>query len=573
MALIALTLTLNTFAQNQSTLPKKLEKKVDKIFEDGGWKMPNTPGISFAILQDGKVAYKKSFGASDIENNVPITSKTRFNLARTSAYFTSYAILKLITENKTTLDEDVRKHIKELNNFSHKVSIRDLLNGSSGIYDFYVLMSINGWNPTDNFSQKDVLTLVSFQKQAAFVPGTDYSLSGTNFVLLAELISKISGKSYKQYMEENIFTPIGMKDTFVRTKANRIYNNVAKAYRTIDKEIVANDSKNEILGANNIFSSIEDMILWEKHLSTSEGQHKKIIQLMDTKAQLDNGRINNTNYGNLTLGQLYGHKERGVFSTYIVGSSGGHDSSIFKFPNQKYVAIALSNDGNGYNGYTGVIAAHRILETHFTEPETVDFSKIQTKKLSINKLQKFEGQYWDPLGELSREIKVINDTLRYVRNSNNASALIPLSENRFQMKVQYDDKIYILFPKDKPDAMIFEYAGAEQIPFEKYIPKVFSDDELANNFNGYYINKECNITFSVKTRDKALILTNSKVGDIKYSPIKSNVFLGDKWFMQSIEFKKNQSGKVIGFYVKNNAIRNLWFERVNLNSVLKKASM
>lgn len=560
---IAMILALNSNAQNQSSLPLELEQKIDRIFEDEGWKMPKTPGIAFAILQDNKIVYKKSFGASDIENKIPITSKTRFNLAHTSSSFTAYAILKLVAENKITLDEDVRNHIDALKNFSHKITVRNLLTGSSGIYDFYILMSINGWDTRDHFTQKNILKSVSQQKEASFAPGTDYAMSRTNFVILAELIKRISEKSYKQYMQEDIFMPAGMKNTFVRTNSNSIYPNLAKAYRTTNDKVFTNDSKNEIVGSNNIFSTIDDLILWEQHLAKPTVSQKKIIALMNTYAKLNNGRTNSTSRGNLTLGQYYGHKERGVFSTYITGSSGGHDSSIFKFPNQNYIAIALSNDGNGYNGYTGVIAAHRILEEHFTEPETVDFATIKTKKLSNDKLKSLEGHYWDQLGELSREIKVVNDTLRYIRTNNISAPLIPIEEDKFQMKVRFDDKIYILFPKGQPGTMLYQYDGAESIPFKKYQSITYTKTELINDFAGIYLNKEYNTLFRATAINDTLTISNSKIGEIKYTPIQANLFVGDKWFMQSIEFKRNTSGEAIGFYIKNDAIRNLYFEKIN----------
>ena len=450
--------------------------------------MPDTPGIAFAIVRDGEVIYKKSFGASNLEHKVPITSKTRFNLGHTSTHFTAYAILKLVTEGKISLEEDIRGHLDPLQGFADKVTVKDLLSGSSGIYDYTVLMPICGWGYTDNISQSDVLRLVSNQRKAAFMPGTDYAESDTNFILLAELVAKLSGKSFKAYMEEEFFLPLGMKDTFIRTNARVKNPNVARSYRTVEGKILDNSSENEVFGIHNLYTTVDDLILWELHLRDAKSSNAKVIELMEEPVALANGRTHSTSMGDLTLGQLYGHKERGAFSTYVIGSWGGHDSSIFKFPNQEYTAIALSNDGNGYNGYTGVIAAHRVLKEHFTEPETVDFSKIKTKTLSNRKLEEFEGQYWDPLGELSRELKVVNDTLRYIRGPENSTPLIPLDDHRFQMKVQFDDKVYVIFPKDRSGTMLYEYAGAEPIPFERYVPHSYSSKEIKDRFSGTYIN-------------------------------------------------------------------------------------
>ncbi|MGW9685062.1 serine hydrolase domain-containing protein [Flagellimonas sp. 2504JD1-5] len=560
--ILLLIVTFKTYAQNISTLDPEQEKKVDKIFEDAGWKMPHTAGIAFAIIKDGNVVYKKSFGASDIENKIPITSRTRFNLAHTSVHFTAYAMLKLVTEGKISLKDDVRKHLEPLSNFDQKVTLEDLLRSSSGIYDHDVLLGICGWSPTDNFSQNNILKLISLQKNPVFEPGTAYTRSDTNFVLLARLIAKISGKSFKAYMEGDIFIPLGMNDTFVRTNSTSLDDRIAKAYRNQDEKIFGNESRNELSGNNNIFSSIEDLILWEKHLANKNDEHKQIIDLMDTSVTLDDGRTNSTSWGDLTLGQLYGHKERGVFSTYIVGSLGGHDSSIFKFPNQDYVAIALSNDGNGYNGYTGVIAAHNILEQHFTEPETVDFSTIKTKKIHARDLKKHEGFYWDQEGELTREIKVVDDTLRYIRSSENITPLIPLDSGKFQMKMRFDDKVYVNFPKDDPNTMFYEYFGAKPIEFEKYKPITYNAQNFKNKLEGTYYNKEYGVVFKARAAKNGLVLSNAKIGDMVYLPIKPTLFLGDKWFMRSIEFSKDDNENITGFYVRNDAIRNLWFKRI-----------
>ncbi|WP_299437309.1 serine hydrolase domain-containing protein [uncultured Aquimarina sp.] len=558
-----LLLTFETYAQHQSAIPQDIEKTIDSLFNP--WKQPNSPGVSFAIIKDGKVISKKNYGLSDIENKTPITSQTRFNLGQSSAHYTAYALLKLVTEGKLSLGDDVRKHIKELQSIKQVITVKDLLYGASGIYDYQALKSICGWDYTENFSQKDILRLVALQKKLAFNPGTDYSEADINFALLAELIGNVSGKSFKNYMEEDIFKPIGMTNTFIRTNLTTMHQNVAHSYRSEDDKTILNNSGNTVLGINNMYSSIDDLILWEYHINSASGNDQKIVQQMNGIIKLNDGRTNSTSSGELTLGQLYGHKERGLFSTYILGSGSGHDSSIFKFPTQNYTAIALSNNGDGYNGYLGVIAAHNILEEHFTEPETTNFNTLKTKSLSKKQLQKFEGHYWDQLGELSRDIKVINDTLRYVRTNGNTNALIPLENNKFQMKVQFDDKIYIEFPEDETDVMEFQYLGAEPIRFEKYILKAYNTQEISNLFGGVYINHEYNIMYSAMADNNKLKLSNVKNGDISFTPITSILFSGDSWFLRSIEFTKDKNQKINGFYVKNNAIRNLWFEKVVVN--------
>ncbi len=560
LLVICFLLTFKGNSQEVILLDKDLEQRIEQLFEE--WQHPNTPGVAFAIVKDGKVIYRKNCGAADIENEKPITSQTRFNLAQLSMHFTSYGLLKLVVEGKLSLEDNAGKYIKELSNLPEVVSVKDLISHSSGLYDYQLLRSLCGWQDTDAFTQQDVLKLVSLQEKLAFTPGTDYAAANTNFALLATLIGNVSGKSFKAYMEEEVFAPIGMTNTIVVEDLNILIKDIARSYANRNEQTVLNNSGNTVLGMNNIYSCIDDLILWENHLSKSNETTKNINHLMDTPVALSNGRKNNTAYGELTLGQLYGHKERGLFSTYSTGSLGGHDSSIFKFPGQNYTAIALSNTGDGYNGYLGVIAAHNILAAHFTEPETVDFNTIKTKSLSLKKLQGFEGQYWDQLGELSREIKVKNDTLRYVRTNGFESPLIPLSENTFQMKVEFDDKIYIVFPEEGAATMEYQYYGAEPIIFEKYKPIKFTEEELANNFSGTYLNKEYNTVFEARPDKNSLILSNIKTGDISFIPIRQTLFSASGRVMRSIDFSTDEKGKINGFFVKNYAIRNLWFEKI-----------
>ena len=551
------TINFMVFAQNQSKLSEEAKKRVDQLFEE--WNPNNAPGISFAILLNGEIIYERNHGLADIENRVPITSKTQFNLGQLSTHFTSYALLKLIAEEKLDLKEDASQYIEALNKFDEVITIRDLLFGASGIYDYRILKSICGWQPTDDFSKKDMLALVLNQEKTAYIPGTEYSNSATNFFLIAELIEKVAGTSFKNYLEKEIFEPLGMTNTVVAKSTANLKRDIAYAYRTTDKGIIRDHSANSIQGINNIFSCLDDLIIWEKHLADTD---IKIIEWMDSPIKLENGRTNSTSYGELTLGQLYGHKERGLYSTYITGSNGGYDASIFRFPSQQFTAIALSNNGIGYNGYFGVIAAHHIIPKAFTEPETTDFKKIKTESLSNTQLKLFEGYYWDQLGELSRAIKIKNDTLRYVRSNGSESALIPLSENTFQMQVPFDDKIYIQFPKENSNTMVYQYEGAEPIYFEKYIPLKYKEKELSALFNGFYLNKQYNIVFKGEAKNNTFILHNTKTGEIRYTPIKPTLFQGDQWFMQSIEFTRDKEQHIDGFYVKNSAIRNLWFKRL-----------
>ena len=537
------------------------ERYIDSL--TAHWARPKLPGGAIAIIRDGKVILQKSLGSAITDQNRPITSETSFQLGQLSNGFIAYAILQLHYNNQLSLEEAVHNYLPQLN-LSKEVKIIHLLQQSSGIHDFEVLKHIVGWDDHAFFSMEDALGLIDQQAQLAFVPGSEFSQSRSNMLLASQVVEKATNMPFAEYMETQVFKTLGMTNTYVLSAKNQNTPNFARSYHIDENTIARRVTANKNTYAHiNIVASIADMVRWEKHLREPIKNCQKAVDHFKQYVTLENGAQFRVPSGKLIYGQRNIHKERGIETTMATGGIAGFASAVFNFPSVDFHVITLSNNGEAYNGYIGMLSAHELLGEVFTEPTSIDFSKLKTIPLDKEYHKTLEGSYWDAVGELSRELRIEKDTLYYVR-PNIKTALIPLSRDVFQMKTDFDDRVILTFSKNPTGSIQMDYAFGEATPFrfEKYKSVSLSETILEEKYAGHYYCKSMGIGYKLLVENGALKARNVKTEPIVLEPIANEVFSGNQWYMGSISFELDKDKKVKGFYVKNDAIRNLWFEKV-----------
>lgn len=556
---------ITTYGQNTITnnLPPAQKKRVDSL--TAHWNNANKPGGAIAIIHKGELVYQNARGYAQINSSKQNTVQTAFPLAQISQSMVAYALLQLEAEGELSLDDYLSKHLPDLPDWANTIKVEHLLQQSTGIHDFVVLQHIAGWNENDRLKRENAIRLIKSQKQLYFTPGTEVSFSRSNLFLVSEIIERVSGSSLPKHMEEHIFKPLGMVNTLVLTAENQNDPRIAKSYRRGENDaVIPIHSRKETYAEVNIAASIEDMAKWELHLLRPKSEKAKAtVKKFNNIIQLQNGMKFSIPSGELTYGQKYMHKERGLNTAMSTGGIDGYASAIFNFPIRDFTAITLSNNGEPYNGYIGMLSAHSFLDGLFPEPPNIDFSKIKTIKLDLEYHKKYEGTYWDAEGELSREIKIVNDTLRYIRSNGHSSTLIPLTKDKFQMLVEFDDRIILTFDDQEGSiGMKYRYGDATPFEFVQYTPLVYEQDESKRKFTGNYYCKELGIGYHLSAEKESLVATHVKADPIHLSPITNTIFAGNQWYMGSIEFQESGSGSIEGFYIRNDAIRNLWFKKM-----------
>ncbi|MEQ9297199.1 MAG: serine hydrolase domain-containing protein [Cyclobacteriaceae bacterium] len=557
LAMLVFTHLSGSLAQS-SDIPSKAQ--MDAVFEQ--FTDPEAPGIAAAVMYKGEVVYTKTFGKANLESGTSISEDTPFQLAEMSAQFTAYAALLLDEAGEISLDDNITEYLEELPAHMNGIKIHHLLSHSHGLYDIRPLRWISGWSPADVFTQEDALRLIVNQEELDYEPGASFAFSDTGMILLAEIIKRKTGMSLNEYTQEAIFQPLGMNNTSYVSNANVLSNDRARAYRSSDNSSELLPHTYRIEGPMNVYSSINDLMIWDRHLRDRDLGGSNLHDKLSMVVTLDDGTPFNQPEGQFTYGQRYIHKERGIPEFYQTGYTAGFATAIWRFAGQDFTVVTLTNTGDTYTGYLGNQIAYLFLEDKFIEPASTDYTKLGGPKLTIEDLKAYTGNYWDDLGGLARTIAIVDDTLRYIRSPENKTALIPSGKHKFQMMYPTDDKVFVNF-SGQPGSRVMGYLNGEADPIthNEYEPVDPSTEELSSIVGTYYC-KSTDTSWDMTLEDYQLVLSNVKIGSATLRPIMKDVFSGDQWSLRAIKILRSRAGKVTGFEVSYEQIRSLVFDKV-----------
>jgi CubicO group peptidase (beta-lactamase class C family) len=189
------------------------------------------PGCAAAVSLNGDVVFEKAFGLADLEHNVPNTPQTIFESGSVAKQFTAAALVLLQQDGKLSIDDPVRKYIPELPDYGAPLTIRHLLNHTSGLRDWGSVMGLTGAGRGDRVITQDLaFDVITHQRALDFTPGSEYSYSNSGYNLAAIIVERVSKQKFPAFVEERLFKPLGMKNSSWRDDYQRIVPGRAQAY-------------------------------------------------------------------------------------------------------------------------------------------------------------------------------------------------------------------------------------------------------------------------------------------------------------------------------------------------------
>jgi CubicO group peptidase (beta-lactamase class C family) len=238
------------------------------------------------------------------------------------------------------LDDDVRKHIPELQDFGHTITVRHLIHHTSGLREWHALREYAGLQQDDVATEQNFLRLVSRQQELNFPPGAEYSYCNTGYHLLGQIVKRVSGKSLRAFTEEEIFRPLGMNNTYFRDDYRLIIKNGAESYTPRSAKLggfhrsflVDGNS-----GATNLHTTALDLAKWDRNFYDPKVGGQKVIDAMHTKGKLTDGT--EIKYA----GGLVIDKYRGLKTVEHTGSRAGFRTVLLRFPEERFSVIILAN--------------------------------------------------------------------------------------------------------------------------------------------------------------------------------------------------------------------------------------
>ncbi len=244
----------------------------------------------------GNIIYKNAFGYSNLRTKELLNVKSVFQIASVTKQFTAVAIMMLHEQGKLEYSDTVQRFIPE---FPYKnITIKQLLAHRSGLPN-YMYFSPKYWKKKKEYmSNEDVLTqMIKFQPRPEFTPDRRYKYSNTGYAMLALIVERISGQPFHTFMEQNVFQPIGMTSTFVYDPANSKTTEYETNGYNKNRRKSYVDFLDGVTGDKGIYSTVEDMFLWDQALYTEKIVKQSTLDEAFTPVSYDYKRDNNYGFG------------------------------------------------------------------------------------------------------------------------------------------------------------------------------------------------------------------------------------------------------------------------------------
>ncbi len=295
---------------------------------------------SVLVAREGTVLMSRSFGFADFRNLTPLHQETPFQLASISKTFTAAAVLMLQQDNKLHIDDEVTLHIPEFP--WPQITIRQLMNHTAGLQN-YMWMIERYWNKPVRPNNEDMLDLfIKYPRGLNFRPGTRFSYSNTGYAFLGLLIERVSGVSYAEFMQEQIFDELNMQNTFVYNPHCSIpmTNNRAFGFRRWgNRNIFIPDVHHDgVMGDKGIYSDIHDLFIWDRAISNGSLLPDSIWGEAFEYTRLSNNRT--VRYG-------LGWRLQNYMDNHVVHHPGrwnGFRTSLKRFVDDDVTLIMLNNN-------------------------------------------------------------------------------------------------------------------------------------------------------------------------------------------------------------------------------------
>jgi CubicO group peptidase (beta-lactamase class C family) len=547
-------LTLELLKPKATTTNEKIDEILISLEND------ETPGIGIAIVKDGVVKYKKGFGLANLEYGIPIDTSTVFDIASLSKQFTGYAISFLIEQGKFSLDDDIRKYIPEFPDFGHTITIDHLVHHTSGLRDWPNALSIKGLFFDDVISFDQILSMAYNQRELNFTPGSEFLYSNTGYNVLAELIQRVTGESFRQWTETNIFQPLDMNHTHFHDDHTEIVKNKANGYYYDKGDYHVSSNNLTAVGSSSLYTTIDDFIKWSINLHSPKVGGNSIINRMLQKGILNNGEEISYAFG-LDIGKYHGITKishTGSWASFLTYSG--------YFPDENLSVIIFSNGASLTpwmisNKITDLFLKDKFVdESKKDEPKTAKPNQAgQLEELSQNQLP---GNYELEPGVVL-EIKIKDDFLHVFQTWNKKTYnIINTTGNTYE--IPKDDSIQFTFSKLKDDftQLVTVFQHGKDSYWNK-IEKFDLSKVKLNDFTGNFYSEELSTTYNFVIVDDKLVSKHSRLSDFNLNPLKKDMFTGEAWFFNKVEFIRNSNKVITGFKVSNGRVRNLYFEKVN----------
>ena len=498
------------------------------------------PGCAAAVSLNGETVFEQAFGLADLEHNVPNTAQTIFESGSVAKQFTAASLVLLQQDGKLSLDDPVRKYIPELPDYGSPLTIRHLLNHTSGLRDWGTVMGLTGAGRGDRVINQDLaLDVITHQQALDFKPGSEYSYSNSGYNLAAIIVERVSKQKFPAFVEERLFKPLGMKNSSWRDDYQRVVPGRAQAYaRQGNGPWRLNMPFMNVYGNGGMLTTVGDWMRWNAMLD-SQSLGAPLVAALETQGVLNDGRKIAYALG------LVVDKYKGMKDVSHGGATAGYQTFLARYPDSK---VSVGVMCNGTSPGAGGIAANITDEIFGPYPET---ARAEPARISEDELKKFVGIWRNEKTHAPARFAIENGVSRW-----SGARVVPMGGGQFTAGGNQ-----LRFNLDKDSKPV----SAETVDSDGEVTRFVAETEWTPtpadlaSFKGDWFSEEAGAQLTVALEaDKAFIKQRPST-NLQMQPLYKDHFSVQGYV---VWFTRDKNGKVNGMHVGASRMRDMPFVRV-----------
>jgi CubicO group peptidase (beta-lactamase class C family) len=532
--------------------------RIDSVF--ARFDSATSPGCALGIIRDGKTPYARGYGMANLETATPITPQTVFDIGSTSKQFTAASIALLVADGRLSLDDDVRNFVPELPVYEEPITVRQLLQHTSGLRDYIGIMYLAGVRFADMTTDAEALDAIVRQQALNFAPGSEHSYSNSGYFLASVIVERVSGMSLAEFARHRIFQPLGMQSTRFRNDHALVVPNRATGYAPRDSGGFGIDLSNwEQTGDGAVHTTVVDLARWDRNFYNPAVGGASLLEHLLTTGHLDDGEALTYALG------LFVDTYRGVRRVHHGGSWAGYRAELMRFPDHRVSVAVLCNLATaGASGLAGQVA-DVLLEDHLEPqpaagetPADTDAAPAAARDAAATdaELARYTGLYFDEATSAFRRISVDSGQL-VLHISGTALPLRASGGTRFEstdypIEIAFDSANTVSAPR-----LIETIEGDAPVTYEPMPPATLEPEALAA-YAGTYDSDELGTSWTLTVQDSILSLEHRSLGLTRLEPAFADAFTAGPML---IRFRRETGDDLAGFTVTMGRARNIGFVR------------
>ena len=495
-------------------LPSEQRQLIDTVF--AAYEKGDSPGCALAVYRNGEIAYARGYGFASLEHRVPITPKTVFDIGSTSKQFTAFSILLLERDGKLSLDDDVRKHVPELQPLEPTVTIRHLVLHTSGLRDYLTLWALAGMKTENWTTQADAVRLAARQRRGNFAAGAEWLYSNTGYLLLGEIVKRVSGQSLREFAAARIFTPLGMTHTFFLDTHSEVIPARATGYAPREGGGFSVEMSDfEQTGDGAVQTTVEDLLRWDSNFYDPKVGDRTLLERAQAVGALASGKKLDYAAG-LMMGAY-----RGLPTVRHGGSWAGYRADLLRFPTAKTSVACLCNLGSTNPSALADRVADIVLAAQF-QPKA-DISAPDSRPavpVAAGRIESLAGFYEHAATGAFRRLTVKDGALVAM-----GQPLKPVAPDRFVPQAPGVEFHFPPVATGGGQELRVIREGRDADVYRRIVPPA---NARLEEFTGTYYSDELDATWTLAVRDGRLTAQVLHDPPMELAIVKPDVFVADQ---------------------------------------------